>query len=302
MEEKLIKPSQAKQADRASNPTTTNKFAKPTVKVVDKNNKVEEKSNKLPEKPTLKSARTNDEKPKEKTVTIIDKAKPAERTSKVTTNDTNSADKADKKYSSKENNFNDITIKPIEKISKKPGDKKEKSPEKTVNKAGPEKGSAKNSEKSKIGENKVSEKGNNKLEENSKTNKTSDKTKVEETLEDRNKMATKPPTPLEKSPSKVNVNINNNINSFIMIIKLIFFTFRFQLPPRKPSLQKQLSKEDGPVKKWRDPLHERVKENIDKTLANEVPKGHTLTKNESLRSKYKYLIKTRRHFMTLFIF
>lgn len=40
------------------------------------------------------------------------------------------------------------------------------------------------------------------------------------------------------------------------------------------------------MKKWRDPLHERVKENIDKTLANEIPKGHTLTKNESLRSKY----------------
>ncbi|XP_028159377.1 DNA ligase 1 isoform X6 [Ostrinia furnacalis] len=73
-------------------------------------------------------------------------------------------------------------------------------------------------------------------------------------------MATKPPTPLEKTPSK--------------------------LPPRKPSLVKQASK-DEPVKKWRDPLHERVKENIDKTLANEIPKGHTLTKNESLRSLLK---------------
>lgn len=63
-----------------------------------------------------------------------------------------------------------------------------------------------------------------------------------------------------------------------------------QLPPRKPSIQKQPSKDDVPVKKWRDPLHERVKENIDKTLANEVPKGHTLTKNESLRSKYGYFL------------
>ncbi|KAI8442194.1 hypothetical protein MSG28_005787 [Choristoneura fumiferana] len=70
-------------------------------------------------------------------------------------------------------------------------------------------------------------------------------------------MATKPP--IEKPPTK--------------------------LPPRKPSLQKQPSK-DEPVKKWRDPLHERVKENIDKTLS-EVPKGHTLTKNESLRSLLK---------------
>ncbi|KOB77271.1 Sarcomere length short [Operophtera brumata] len=66
-------------------------------------------------------------------------------------------------------------------------------------------------------------------------------------------------------------------------------TEKAELPPRKPSLQKTLSKDilDGPVKKWRDPLHERVKENIDKTLANEMPKGHTLTKNESLRSLLK---------------
>nr|XP_026501349.1 glutamic acid-rich protein-like isoform X2 [Vanessa tameamea] len=74
-------------------------------------------------------------------------------------------------------------------------------------------------------------------------------------------MATKPPTPLDKTPSK--------------------------LPPRKPSLQKAPSKDDVMLKKWRDPLHERVKENIDKTLANEIPKGHTLTKNESLRSLLK---------------
>lgn len=85
--------------------------------------------------------------------------------------------------------------------------------------------------------------------------KKTDTTKVEE--KDDSKMATKPP--IEKPTTK--------------------------LPPRKPSLVKQASK-DEPVKKWRDPLHERVKENIDKTL-NEVPKGHTLTKNESLRSLLK---------------
>ena len=45
------------------------------------------------------------------------------------------------------------------------------------------------------------------------------------------------------------------------------------------------------LKKWRDPLHERVKENIDKTLNNESPKGHTLTKNESLRSEYPQKFK-----------
>ncbi|XP_063628716.1 nucleolar protein dao-5-like isoform X1 [Cydia splendana] len=85
--------------------------------------------------------------------------------------------------------------------------------------------------------------------------KKTDTTKVEQ--KDDSKMATKPP--IEKPTTK--------------------------LPPRKPSLAKQGSK-DEPVKKWRDPLHERVKENIDKTL-NEVPKGHTLTKNESLRSLLK---------------
>ncbi|KAJ2942785.1 hypothetical protein O0L34_g14972 [Tuta absoluta] len=91
----------------------------------------------------------------------------------------------------------------------------------------------------------------------SKVSEPEEKPKLEET-----EMATKPPKPADKGPSK--------------------------LPPRKPSLTKQPSKDDmGPVKKWRDPLHERVKENIDKTLNNEIPKGHTLTKNESLRSLLK---------------
>ncbi|XP_041972559.1 DNA ligase 1 isoform X1 [Aricia agestis] len=75
------------------------------------------------------------------------------------------------------------------------------------------------------------------------------------------KMDTKPPAAADKGPSK--------------------------LPPRKPSLQKAPSKDDVALKKWRDPLHERVKENIDKTLNNEIPKGHTLTKNESLRNLLK---------------
>lgn len=75
-----------------------------------------------------------------------------------------------------------------------------------------------------------------------------------------------------------------------------------KLPSNKPPLAKQTTKDEAtaakkpPVllrqaskeetgKKWRDPLLEKMKENIDKTIANEIPKGHTLTKNESLRSK-----------------
>ncbi|XP_077295619.1 sarcomere length short isoform X2 [Arctopsyche grandis] len=59
-----------------------------------------------------------------------------------------------------------------------------------------------------------------------------------------------------------------------------------EMAKKPPMLQRQTSKEDG-GKKWRDPLLEKVKENIDKTIANEIPKGHTLTKNESLRSLLK---------------
>lgn len=55
---------------------------------------------------------------------------------------------------------------------------------------------------------------------------------------------------------------------------------------KPPVLLRQTSKEDTSAKRWRDPLLEKVKEKIDNTIANEIPKGHTLTKNESLRSKY----------------
>ncbi|XP_061382066.1 DNA ligase 1 isoform X2 [Danaus plexippus] len=100
---------------------------------------------------------------------------------------------------------------------------------------------------------------NNIIKDAKKVEKQIEQPKVLEKVEEKQKMATKPP--LEKTPSK--------------------------LPPRKPSLQKAPSKDDVMLKKWRDPLHERVKENIDKTLANEIPKGHTLTKNESLRNLLK---------------
>lgn len=232
VEEKVVKPSQAKQAEKA----------KTTIKPKEK----------TPEKSTLKTSKVNDD--KTKTVTIIDRAKPSEK---------NKANVSREKKSPVKENVNDITIKPIEKITKKPIDKKEKSPEKLV------KNSVKNKTSSeKTNANKVTEKPKlndkaGKADESRKApervERNTEKHKEEEKTEDKSKMATKPP--LEKSPSK--------------------------LPPRKPSLQKQISKEDAPVKKWRDPLHERVKENIDKTLANEIPKGHTLTKNESLRSLLK---------------
>ncbi|KAG7303600.1 hypothetical protein JYU34_012129 [Plutella xylostella] len=197
IEDKLVKPSAAKQADKASRPPDEKpRFTKSSLK---KTVKVEEPpTNKAPERPTLRSVRTIDDKNKEKSVTISERPKV--------------------------------------------------SPEKTI----APKTNHVNNDKSAVNGKKV----NSILKE-----KVTGKPKEEiEKVEEKPKMATKPPTPLEKTPSK--------------------------LPPRKPSIQKQMSK-DEPVKKWRDPLHERVKENIDKTLANEIPKGHTLTKNESLRSLLK---------------
>ncbi|XP_047999389.1 DNA ligase 1 [Leguminivora glycinivorella] len=196
VEEKLVKPSAAKSADKASRPADEKpRFTKSSLKSVDKSPKTEDKNSneKAPERPTLRSVRTIDnDKTKDKSVTIVDK-KP------------NSTSKTNSTANDKRN-------------------------DKSVN-------------------------SSSKTSETKPLLKKTETTKVEEKAD--SKMATKPP--IEKPPTK--------------------------LPPRKPSLVKQLSK-DEPVKKWRDPLHERVKENIDKTL-NEVPKGHTLTKNESLRSLLK---------------
>ncbi|VVC97818.1 unnamed protein product [Leptidea sinapis] len=214
VEEKLVKPSFAKQADKAARPPDEKpRFTKSSLKTVEKPrtddksadiktqqtvDKLLENKSKVPEKPILKNVRTIEEKPKEKTVSISDK-------------------KLDKNGTSKSNNtVND----------------------KTVNGKGIP---------------------NSLIKENKNIDKSSQKP-TQDSEEDKCNMATKPPTPLEKSPSK--------------------------LPPRKP-LQKAPSKDDIAMKKWRDPLHERVKENIDKTLNNEIPKGHTLTKNESLRSLLK---------------
>ncbi|XP_039752172.1 glutamic acid-rich protein isoform X1 [Pararge aegeria] len=206
-EEKLVKPSAAKQADKvAKHDEEKPKFIKPALKSVSKTVKVEDKNTSVPEKPILKSVRTIDDKTKEKSVSIIDKR----------TEDKNDAKKQNSTVNDKTNN-------------------------KSVTNNLSKDSNSKDSKKTNITE-KLSDK---------------EKPKVDSQVEE--KMATKPP--LEKTPSK--------------------------LPPRKPSLQKAPSRDEIMQKKWRDPLHERVKENIDKTLANEVPKGHTLTKNESLRSLLK---------------
>lgn len=241
VEEKLVKPSQAKQIDQASKPADVKpRFTKSALKSADKS-KSEVSNDKTPEKPALKTVRTIDDKAKEKSVTIVDRRQ--EKNGPTKTNSSLGADKSavsskDKPQAKsinekaakvsviekpKLNIPEEVVIKPIEKETNKPNSKTDPKP--SVSKA----------------EAKLADKSSEKKE---------DKT-----------MATKPPMPVEKTPAK--------------------------LPPRKPSIQKQPSKDDIAVKKWRDPLRERVKENIDKTLANEVPKGHTLTKNESLRSLLK---------------
>ncbi|CAG9791476.1 unnamed protein product [Diatraea saccharalis] len=217
VEEKLVKPSAAKQADKASKPADEKpRFTKSNLKSADKL-KEEPINDKVLDKPTLKTVRTIDDKAKEKSVTIVDRKNADNKNGTAKTSNTVN-NKVNDKSSDKVVNNKDN--KPVSKASDSP------KPEPKTR----------------------------------ESNKPAVTSKVEEKTEEKTKMATKPPTPLEKTPSK--------------------------LPPRKPSLQKQSSK-DEPVKKWRDPLHERVKENIDKTLANEIPKGHTLTKNESLRSLLK---------------
>ncbi|KAJ0173083.1 hypothetical protein K1T71_011259 [Dendrolimus kikuchii] len=342
VEENLVKPSAAKQADKASKPADDKpRFTKSALKAAAKTE--DTVNEKVPEKSSLRSVRTIDDKVKEKSVTIVDRKSDRNGTEKANSaindkllNDRGSILKdskpsvrltIDKQDNKPERPFNKVTIsdksptkdgepvlkkllidksktnsidkaplktvvpeKPITKIvtigksnAKEEPEKQLKpfekpatkviTPEKPVtkvvipeksankvsvnNKAPPKTPVANDKSASKTSVEKPSDK--NKVE----TAKAETPSKLEKTdkVEENTKMATKPPTPLDKTPSK--------------------------LPPRKPPLAKAPSKDDVGVKKWRDPLHERVKENIDKTLANEIPKGHTLTKNESLRSLLK---------------
>ncbi|XP_035447856.2 ABC transporter F family member 4 isoform X2 [Spodoptera frugiperda] len=259
VEEKLVKPSAAKQADQAAKTTEEKpKFTKPTLKSALKSE--EKPSNDKIERPTLRSVRTIDDKAKEKSVTIVDKRP-----------EKNGPTKANSTVNDKPVVNNKVTSKDTKPVTKVVNDKPapKAAAEKPVPKA-PEKVVLKPVEKVELKP--VPPKEEPKpapAKQDSKPTKVEPKTPVskpepkasEKAVEksESTDMATKPP--LEKTPSK--------------------------LPPRKPPIQKQPSKDDVPVKKWRDPLHERVKENIDKTLNNEVPKGHTLTKNESLRSLLK---------------
>lgn len=220
----MVKPSLAKQTDRASKSDEKPKLIKPSSKLNEKPSASEDKitNNKAPEKSILKSVRTIDDKGRDKSVSIVDKKT------------------LDKNDTTKQNNaVNDKDTKTINNI-------KDTKKDKIIDKPKSDDKSAKTF-------------NNTPVQDIKKVEKVTEKPKELEKTE--SKMATKPPTPADKNPSK--------------------------LPPRKPSLQKAPSKDDVALKKWRDPLHERVKENIDKTLANEIPKGHTLTKNESLRSLLK---------------
>ncbi|XP_068623685.1 glutamic acid-rich protein [Battus philenor] len=255
-EEKLIKPSAAKEADKA-NRTLDEKprFTKSSLRTVKTINS-EDKNDKGPEKPILKSVKTIDDKAKDKTVTIVDQ----KNIDKISPKQNNSV--SDKFTNSKSvlnsaKKENKQTEKPAEKTkvdlkSKLRTEEKKEAPENT-----------KLDEKLKSVEKHTTEDKRRTADKPKQEDDTKAvaKSKLEEGSQDQLKMATKPP--IEKSTSK--------------------------LPPtpRKASLQKAPSKDEVNMKKWRDPLHERVKENIDKTLANEIPKGHTLTKNESLRSLLK---------------
>ncbi|XP_045517209.1 trichohyalin [Pieris brassicae] len=238
-EEKLVKPSTAKLADKASRSSDDKpRFTKSTIKTIDKKpaeekpiNKVTTKSN-ITEKTKLDDKKTTDE----KNIT----SKPSQKSSAADKIKSEEKTKAPERPILK--SVKTIDDKPKEKsvsiIDRKSVDKNDKS---KITPANDVTVNGKGIPNTLIKENKLEKSTENKK-------------------EDKTSMATKPPTPLEKTPSK--------------------------LPPRKP-LQKAPSKDDVMLKKWRDPLHERVKENIDKTLANDIPKGHTLTKNESLRSLLK---------------
>ncbi|XP_022131064.2 glutamic acid-rich protein isoform X1 [Pieris rapae] len=239
VEEKLVKPSTAKLADKASRPSDAKpRFTKSTIKTIDNKpaeekpiNKVTTKSN-ITEKAKLDDKKTTDDK-------------------NITSNTSQKSGAADK---SKSEEKSKALERPILKSLKTIDDKPKEKSVSIIDRKSVEK-----NDKSKItpaNDVTVNGKGipNTLIKENKLEKSTENK------KEDKTSMATKPPTPLEKNPSK--------------------------LPPRKP-LQKAPSKDDVMLKKWRDPLHERVKENIDKTLANDIPKGHTLTKNESLRSLLK---------------
>lgn len=197
VEEKLVKPSAAKLADKASKPADEKpRFLKSTVKTIDKTNdkgKSEDKavSDKLPERPILKSVRTIDDKSKDKSVTIVDRKQDKNDVAK------NTSSVNDKTPNGKVST-NSLT-KPGTKVEEKTT-LKSKVEDKVVAKPKfDEKTKTKPEEKSKPESKTIKPKSEEKVPEKSKA----DSSQAKSTLEEKSKMATKPPTPLDKSPSKV---------------------------------------------------------------------------------------------------
>lgn len=199
IEEKLVKPSAAKLAEKALKPEERPRFGKPGLRTGPK--PIEDKTNeKAPERPALRTVKTIDDKVKEKSVTIVDKKTEKNGTAKAnsTVNDKLLNNKTSTLISSKD--------KPtVKAVSDKQAAKTaaEKPALKPVEKSEPLKSALKKVEKTE-----VKEKPATKVE----------KAEVAVKLEETPKMATKPPTPIEKAPSKVmnrSILANTNLQVFL---------------------------------------------------------------------------------------
>lgn len=185
-EEKLIKPSAAKEADKANRPADEKpRFSKSNLKTVKTINS-EEKNDKVPERPILKSVKTIDDKAKDKTVTIVDQKQPDKNGIKQnSTADKSTNGKLPTNSLKKDNKPIEKSIEKV-KVEVKPKSKVEEKVKPSENSKAEEKGKT-------IDKPKTEEKIQ-----------VSSKPKVEENSQDKTKMATKPP--IEKPTAKVNCN------------------------------------------------------------------------------------------------
>lgn len=212
VEEKLVKPSAAKQADQATKPANEKpRFVKPTPKTADKTAKPEEKvsNDKPPEKTALKTVRTIDDKAKEKSVTIVDKRDqkngPTKANSTVNNKsvEKNSLANKDKPVTKVVNEKPAAKAAPVEKPKLKIPDEvvikpieKEPKPDPKVLKAETKPSPAKAEPKTPA-----------KAEPKPSTPVKAETKPVAAKLADKSEdtMATKPPMPLDKSPAKVRI-------------------------------------------------------------------------------------------------
>lgn len=179
------------------------RFGKPGLRTGPKPPTEDKVNEKAPEKSTLRSVRTIDDKAKEKSVTIVDKKSEKNGTAKdnspvnhkVLNNKISTISSKDKSTIKVVNDkptakiaADKPALKPVEKTEPiRPVLKKVEKPEPV--KPEPvkvEKTQAKDKPAAKVEKSEVKE-------------------KVKEKIEEKPKMATKPPTPLEKTPSKVNI-------------------------------------------------------------------------------------------------